>query len=97
VNILLGKQNWGFPWLLSRQANSLSGTRTHNLPSRQLVAKGLHRFGRQFPEIEVELEIGIGPRLFGMVETQELDFAIGSCLDRHYCLRAIVKISNNMQ
>jgi DNA-binding transcriptional LysR family regulator len=38
----------------------------------------LNRFGRQYPEVEVELEIGIGPRLFEMVETQELDLAIGS-------------------
>jgi DNA-binding transcriptional LysR family regulator len=33
--------------------------------------------GRQYPELEVELEIGIGPRLFEMVETQELDLAVG--------------------
>jgi DNA-binding transcriptional LysR family regulator len=38
----------------------------------------LHRFGSHYPEIEVELEIGIGPRLFEMVETQELDLAVGS-------------------
>jgi DNA-binding transcriptional LysR family regulator len=38
----------------------------------------LHRFGSHHPEIEVELEIGIGPRLFEMVETQELDLAVGS-------------------
>jgi DNA-binding transcriptional LysR family regulator len=38
----------------------------------------LHRFGSRHPEIEVELEIGIGPRLFEMVETQELDLAVGS-------------------
>jgi len=37
----------------------------------------LHRFGRQYPEVEVELEIGIGPSLFEMVETQELDLAVG--------------------
>jgi DNA-binding transcriptional LysR family regulator len=37
----------------------------------------LHRFGRQYPELEVELEIGIGPGLFEMVETQELDLAVG--------------------
>ncbi len=37
----------------------------------------LHRFGRQYPEFEVELEIGIGPSLFEMVETQELDLAVG--------------------
>jgi DNA-binding transcriptional LysR family regulator len=38
----------------------------------------LHRFSSQHPEIEVELEIGIGPRLFEMVVTQELDLAVGS-------------------
>jgi DNA-binding transcriptional LysR family regulator len=38
----------------------------------------LRRFGNRYPEIEVELEIGIGPRLFEMVETQELDLAVGS-------------------
>jgi DNA-binding transcriptional LysR family regulator len=37
----------------------------------------LQRLGCQYPEIEVELEIGIGPRLFEMVETQELDLAVG--------------------
>jgi DNA-binding transcriptional LysR family regulator len=37
----------------------------------------LQRFGRQYPEVEVELEIGIGPRLFEMVKTQELDVAVG--------------------
>lgn len=38
----------------------------------------LSHFGRKYPEVEVELEIGIGPRLFEMVETQELDLAVGS-------------------
>jgi DNA-binding transcriptional LysR family regulator len=38
----------------------------------------LHRFVSQHPEIEVELEIGIGPRLFELVDSQELDLAIGS-------------------
>jgi DNA-binding transcriptional LysR family regulator len=42
------------------------------------LPKVLSHFGRQYPEVEVELEIGIGPRLFEMVETQELDVAIGS-------------------
>ena len=42
------------------------------------LPKVLHRFGRQYPDIEVELEIGIGPRLFEMVGTQELDLAVGS-------------------
>jgi DNA-binding transcriptional LysR family regulator len=38
----------------------------------------LHRFASQHPEIEIELEIGIGPRLFDMVDSQELDLAVGS-------------------
>ena len=42
------------------------------------LPKVLSRFGREYPEVEVELEIGIGPRLFEMVETQELDLAVGS-------------------
>jgi DNA-binding transcriptional LysR family regulator len=42
------------------------------------LPKVLQHFGRQYPEVEVELEIGIGPRLFEKVATQELDLAIGS-------------------
>ena len=38
----------------------------------------LSHFGNKYPEVELELEIGIGPRLFQMVETQELDLAVGS-------------------
>jgi DNA-binding transcriptional LysR family regulator len=38
----------------------------------------LHRFGSHHPEVDLELEIGIGPRLFEMLETQELDLAVGS-------------------
>lgn len=38
----------------------------------------LQRFRSLHPEVEVELEIGIGPRLFEMVETQDLDLAVGS-------------------
>jgi DNA-binding transcriptional LysR family regulator len=41
------------------------------------LPKVLHRFGRQYPDVEVELEIGIGPRLFERVETEELDLAVG--------------------
>lgn|SRR5215472_16502162 len=40
------------------------------------LPKVLSHFGNKYPE--VELEIGIGPRLFQMVETQELDLAVGS-------------------
>jgi DNA-binding transcriptional LysR family regulator len=42
------------------------------------LPKILQRFGRQYPEIDVELEIGIGPRLFEMVESEHLDLAVGS-------------------
>jgi DNA-binding transcriptional LysR family regulator len=38
----------------------------------------LHCFGRQFPDVEIEVEIGIGARLFEMVQNQELDLAVGS-------------------
>jgi DNA-binding transcriptional LysR family regulator len=41
------------------------------------LPKVLLRFRRQYPELEIELEIGIGPRLFEKVETQELDLAVG--------------------
>jgi DNA-binding transcriptional LysR family regulator len=41
------------------------------------LPKVLHRFGRQYPEVEVELEIGMGPTLLKMVETEELDVAVG--------------------
>ena len=42
------------------------------------LPKVLSHFGNKYPEVEFELEIGIGPRLFQMVETQELDLAVGS-------------------
>jgi len=38
----------------------------------------LSHFSNKYPEVELELEIGIGPKLFQMVETQELDLAVGS-------------------
>jgi DNA-binding transcriptional LysR family regulator len=41
------------------------------------LPKVLHRLGRQFPELEVELEIGMGPALLELVETEELDLAVG--------------------
>jgi len=41
------------------------------------LPKVLGCFCRQYPGIEVELEIGIGLRLFEMVQTGELDLAIG--------------------
>jgi DNA-binding transcriptional LysR family regulator len=36
------------------------------------LPKVLHRFDRQYPELEVELEIGLGPKLFEMVEARNL-------------------------
>lgn len=41
------------------------------------LPKVLNCLGRQYPELEIELEIGIGPRLFEKVETQVLDLAVG--------------------
>ena len=38
----------------------------------------LHRFRSQHPKVEVELEVGIGPRLFELVDTEEIDLAVGS-------------------
>lgn len=41
----------------------------------------LERLRRQHPEIEIELEIGLGPTLFEMVEREELDLAVGGVCD----------------
>jgi DNA-binding transcriptional LysR family regulator len=41
------------------------------------LPKLLQRLSRQYPKVEVELEIGVGSRLFKMVEIQELDLAVG--------------------
>ena len=38
----------------------------------------LRRLGRRYPDVAVELEIGIGANLFQKVATQELDLAVGS-------------------
>ena len=43
----------------------------------------LQRFGRQYPNVGVELEIGIGTSLFKMLETQELDLAVGGLCNEH--------------
>jgi DNA-binding transcriptional LysR family regulator len=37
----------------------------------------LQRVSRQYPRVELELETGVGSRLFKMVESQELDLAVG--------------------
>jgi DNA-binding transcriptional LysR family regulator len=41
------------------------------------LPKILHSLGQQAPDIEIELEIGMGPSLFGMVESGEIDVAVG--------------------
>jgi DNA-binding transcriptional LysR family regulator len=41
----------------------------------------LRRFGQQYPEVRIELEIGIGPNLFKRLETHELDVAVGGLCD----------------
>lgn len=41
------------------------------------LPKILQRMRRQCPEVEIELEIGLGPSLFEMVKTEELDLAVG--------------------
>ena len=41
------------------------------------LPKVLQRLSRHYPKVEVELEIGVGSRLFKMVETEELDLAVG--------------------
>jgi DNA-binding transcriptional LysR family regulator len=51
---------------------------THNW-----LRKVLNRIGRQLPEVEIELEIGMGPTLFEMVENRELDLAIGGLCNAH--------------
>src|SRR5215467_157880 len=37
----------------------------------------LQSMGRQCQGVEIELEIGLGPRLFEMLRTEELDLAVG--------------------
>lgn len=41
------------------------------------LPKVLQNMGRQCPGVEIELEIGLGPSLFEMVQTEELDLAVG--------------------
>src|SRR6185503_1698346 len=38
----------------------------------------LQQFARRYPNVAVELVIGLGAQLFKMVDTQELDLAVGS-------------------
>jgi DNA-binding transcriptional LysR family regulator len=41
------------------------------------LPKVLQRMKRQCPQIEIELEIGLGPNLFEMVKNEQLDLAVG--------------------
>ncbi len=41
----------------------------------------LRRFRSRYPNIDVELEIGLGPNLFRKLETEDLDMAIGGLCD----------------
>ena len=41
------------------------------------LPKTLQRMKRQCPDVEMELEIGLGPTLFEKVKTEELDLAVG--------------------
>ena len=44
------------------------------------LPKILRAFSRQYPEVCIDVEIGIGTSLFKMLETQELDLAVGGCV-----------------
>jgi DNA-binding transcriptional LysR family regulator len=47
------------------------------------LPKILRAFSRQYPEVRIEVEIGIGMSLFRMMETQALDLAIGGvCVEQ---------------
>jgi DNA-binding transcriptional LysR family regulator len=47
------------------------------------LPKILRDFARQYPDIRIEVEIGIGMNLFRMMETRTLDLAIGGvCVDQ---------------
>lgn len=46
------------------------------------LPKVLSRIARECPEVEIELEIGLGPNLLEMVQTRQLDLAIGGVYDR---------------
>jgi DNA-binding transcriptional LysR family regulator len=51
----------------------------------------LRRFSRQCPNVGVELEIGIGTSLFKMLETRELDLAVGGLCNEHAQARSLWK------
>jgi DNA-binding transcriptional LysR family regulator len=48
------------------------------------LPKILRAFSRQYPEVRIEVEIGIGMSLFTMIETQALDLAIGGVCAGHF-------------
>jgi DNA-binding transcriptional LysR family regulator len=45
------------------------------------LPEGLCCFGRQYPAVDVELEIGIGTTLFKMLQPRELDLVVGGRCD----------------
>jgi len=60
----------------ARQAGRVRVGASEDLTDNWLP-KVLQRMRRQCPDVEIELEIGLGPRLFEMVKTEELDLAVG--------------------
>jgi len=55
------------------------------------LPKILRAFSRQYPEVRIEVEIGIGMSLFTMMETQALDLAIGGVCVDHFGGRRLWK------
>jgi|SRR5690242_1005831 DNA-binding transcriptional LysR family regulator len=64
-----------------RRAGKVRMGASEDLTDRWLP-KLLHRLGREYPSVEIELEIGLGPNLLQMVEDRELDLAIGGVCNR---------------
>jgi DNA-binding transcriptional LysR family regulator len=60
----------------SRQAGRVRIGASEDLADNWLP-KVLQRMRRQCPEVEIELEIGLGPSLFEMVKSEQLDLAVG--------------------
>src|SRR5215470_15874204 len=48
------------------------------------LPKILRPFSRQYPDVRIEVEIGIGMDLFRMMETEALDLAIGGVCVGHF-------------
>jgi len=55
------------------------------------LPKILRAFSRQYPDICIDVEIGIGTSLFKMLETQELDLAVGGVCNEHFQGRRLWK------